>query len=213
MKGLLSPKYTIGSAPFPIKLMNEEVIFQSTLANSTVIGSQRRIEPTFYAKYDNSDLRKSCFFGTSAGLITFKGSYSGDVLCFSGLAVDEQYLIRAECYAREGSIDLAMNDLNSLMKKRWNSAPGVIYPVFTAVDANEALTKILVEREKELFGRGLRWSDLRRLNRDPRFVKTITRTVAGVSYTLKPNSFQYTFPIPDDVILKTGIAQNVGWSK
>jgi hypothetical protein len=118
-------------------------------------------------------------------------------------------LIRAECSARLENPTGAMKDLNTLMEKRWNNK--VSYPVITAANAEDALRKVLVERQKELFLRGQRWNDLRRLNKDDRFKVTLTRTIGGVTYTLEPNSYKYTLPIPDDVIQLSGMEQNPGW--
>lgn len=198
------------SLPLP-KQSNIEVIFHSSLNNYAENTSRSRVNTQLRSSYDVNDLRSGVFFGASAGLVTFKGYYSGETLCFSGIATDEIYLIRAECKARANDITGTMSDLNLLLKMRWNKA--VLYPVMTAVDADDALRKVLIERRKELLYRGLRWSDLRRLNRDPRFSETLTRTVAGVTYTLEPNSYKYTFPIPDDIIQITGIQQNPGWNK
>ena len=107
---------------------------------------------------------------------------------------------------RLGSINAAMDDLNALIIKRWKNN-GTFVP-FTAATANEALAKVLKERRKELIFRGLRWTDLRRLNKDPRFAITLTRNLNGVVYTLPPNDDRYTLPIPDQEIKISGIAQN-----
>ncbi len=125
------------------------------------------------------------------------------------MTTDEVYLIRAECLARLGQKDAALADLNILMKKRWRNT--VTYPIIVAADATEALNRILVERRKELLRRGLRWTDLRRLNKEPQYAVTITRVVNGITYTLEPNSYKDTFPIPDDIIAATGMQQNTGW--
>ncbi|HSC36481.1 MAG TPA: RagB/SusD family nutrient uptake outer membrane protein, partial [Chitinophagaceae bacterium] len=78
-----------------------------------------------------------------------------------------------------------------------------------AVNAADALSKVLQERRKELLLRGLRWTDLRRLNRDPAHATTISHAAGGLTYVLAPASV-YTFPIPDDIIQLSGIAQNPG---
>jgi len=71
-----------------------------------------------------------------------------------------------------------------------------------------ALEVILRERRKELIFRGLRWYDLKRLNLSAATSTTLSRTVAGQTYSLLPNSNAYVFPIPLDVIERGGLEQN-----
>jgi starch-binding outer membrane protein, SusD/RagB family len=68
-----------------------------------------------------------------------------------------------------------------------------------------------MERKKELLFRGLRWTDLRRLNKESNLASTISHVYNGTSYSVIPNSYQYTFPIPLDIIQLSGIQQNPGW--
>jgi hypothetical protein len=167
------------------------------------------VDSTLYNLYDANDLRKNRFYKVASnGRKYFTGTYIGSLsYLFSGLATNELYLIRAESYARQGNIANAMNDLNTLIQKRWNNA--VSYPVITATDANDALRKILVERRKELpFTESIRWDDLRRLNKDPQFAKTLTRNLNGTIYTLPPNDNKYVYPIPPDEIKISGFQQN-----
>jgi hypothetical protein len=124
---------------------------------------------------------------------------------YDGLAVDEIYLIKAECRARAGDRDGAMDVLNTLLKARWKTGTFVAY---TAANADEALLIVLKERKKELLLRGLGWTDLRRLNREPKFAVTLQRKAGGVTYTLPPNDPRYAFPIPDIEIKLGGLAQN-----
>jgi hypothetical protein len=140
-------------------------------------------------------------------VINFKGSYSGSglVATFDGIANDELYLIRSECYARTGNINAAIADLNGLLKKRWKT--GTFVPVTTS-DAKAALKLILSERKKELIFRGLRWSDLRRLNTDEQFKVTLYRHIGGQQYSLTPGDKRYVMPIPDNEINIDGLAQN-----
>ncbi|MBB6501659.1 RagB/SusD family nutrient uptake outer membrane protein [Pedobacter cryoconitis] len=196
---------------------NKEVIFHAIMAPDpginpgSAFSNVAKIDSNLYASYQANDLRQKIFFkqnsGTDIGTHRFTGNYEPvtSATFFDGLAVDELYLIRAECYARASNTISAMNDLNTLLTTRWKTGT---YVNMTAASADQALALILAERRKELLMRGVRWSDLRRLNRDTRFAKTLTRTIQGTVYTLPPNDPRYTLLIPQEVILNSPITQN-----
>jgi len=200
---------TVAVATLPFKNNNAETIFQSNFSSYAqtlipVIGIAI-IDSNLYRSYAANDLRLSLYFRVVSGVPGPRGGYSGSLFTFSGLATDELYLIRAESYARAGQASLAMADLNTLLSKRFTT--GTFIP-YTATDAADALQQILAERRKELELRGgLRWMDLRRLNKEGYNI-TLTRVVNGQTYTLPPNSPLYTLPIPPDVITLSGITQN-----
>jgi hypothetical protein len=196
------------TAYFRIPSLCAEIIFFNQ--ELSLIGLyQMQIDTSIYHLYQPNDLRHSLYFAFNAdSSIQFRGDYTGYGAFFAGIATDEIYLIRAECNARLGNTAAAMSDLNTLLQNRW--AKGTFVP-FSAGSANDALNQILIERRRELLLRGLRWPDLRRLNLDPSFAETLSRNALGISHTLQPNSFQYTFPIPDDIIQKTRLSQNPGW--
>ncbi|WP_316794271.1 RagB/SusD family nutrient uptake outer membrane protein [Pedobacter frigoris] len=190
---------------------NKEVIWHTCFVPSFPL-STWFIDADWFGMYSANDLRRTRFFRTNTNQsISFKGSYENTSAgsLFTGLATDEVYLTRAECYARDGKVAEALNDLNILMRKRWDNK--VPFVPFVAANAEEALQLVLTERKKELLFRGIRWMDLRRLNKDSRFILTLKRTVVGVTYSLDPNSYKYVFPIPDNILEQTGIAQNPGW--
>jgi hypothetical protein len=158
------------------------------------------------ASYDTNDLRRKVYYQQLAGNSYFlKGSYAATIFPFSGLATDELYLIRAECYARANQLTLAVNDLDTLLTHRWRSGTFTDYAIGNAA---QVLDTILLERRKELAFRGIRWSDLRRLNKEAGRAVTLTRNIGGATYTLPPNSELYTLPIPPDVINDTHMQQN-----
>lgn len=193
------------SNPFP--RYNEEVIFHSTLQSTSIFNTSRLIiDEDLFGSYDNKDLRLKLFFTMNAGTNTYKGSYDGSSTFFNGIATNELYLIRAEAKARQHDKDGSLDDLNMLLKNRWDDK--VPYPTINTNTWQDALTFILKERRKELIFRGLRWTDLRRLNMDTKYAKTLTRNLNGVLYTLSPNDSRYVFPIPDIVIQLSGIEQN-----
>lgn len=156
-----------------------------------------------YREDDLRKLRKSAVFNVAD--TTYRNSYNGRRYCFGGIATDEVYLIKAECLARAGIVNEATEVLNHLwMHRADNTKPFV---ALTADSPDEALKLILSERRKELIFRGLRWQNLRRLNKEGADI-TIMRTVNGQEYTLAPNSPSYVLPIPPDEIRLSGIHQN-----
>ena len=141
-----------------------------------------------------------------------------------GISTPEIYLIAAECEARIGNKDRAMELINTLRDNR------IVDNTPLGADTNdEALIQVLEERRRELALVGMfRFIDLRRLNRDPRFAKTVTHVVKEMReveityideetgkeevymdyeetgkediYTLEPNSPKYVLPIPLKVL-------------
>lgn len=196
------------SATFPVPQFNEETIFYSILVWHDLISAYSEgMDKELYDSYADNDTRKNVFFteGSTPGSIVFKGSYTNDYL-FAGLATDEIYLTRAECYVRTGNISAALNDLNGLLVKRYKT--GTFIPI-TTNNTDEVLSLIIAERRKELVMRGIRWTDLRRLNKDERFATTLNRKVDNADYSLPPNDARYTYPIPDEVIaFNPGMPQN-----
>lgn len=196
------------SASYTFKQFNKETIFYTEMSSFFSIyktNSKGRIDTLLYNSYDSDDLRKACFFKMNAdGYEQFKGSYTGSLVCFSGIAVDEMYLIRAECNIRMGHIQEGQEDLNTLMYKRIRT--GVFQPyVFTTQE--NALKEVLLEREKELVMRGMRWIDIKRLNKEGDDI-VLERNIDGQIYTLQPNADFYALPLPDDIIKLTGMLQN-----
>lgn len=186
--------------PYPMPVLygnttqNPEVIFLSILVPNIYLGSSNNtlVDTALYNLYSKSDLRKTLFFNAS-GL--FRGSYIGERRYqFSGLAVDEMYLIRAECYARSGDMEKSSADLNALLARRWK---GQNFDPIQINDREKLLLRVLEERRKELIARGIRWSDLKRLNQDPRFDRTLKRVIHEKEYVLPPNDARYTLPVPD----------------
>lgn len=201
------------AATNPFVVFNPEVIFHAQSVTSAIFNPARtKVDSVLFNSYHTNDLRKTVFFrNNNNGTYTFKATYTGQTggSIFHGLATDEIYLVRAEAFARSGNTAEAMNDLNTLLIKRWKT--GTFIP-FSASTPQQALDLILLERRKQLCFRGLRWTDLRRLNKDPRYAQTLTRVLDnGTSvetYTLAPNDPRYTFMIPEEAIILGGIPQN-----
>ncbi len=194
--------------PFPraIPNGNDEVIYYASQVSFSSAGNAATLaDSTLFRSYVANDLRKTLFFRASGISGTFKGNYAGIIALFSGIAADEMYLVRAECAARLGQAGPAIDDLNTMLLKRWKKGT---YVPLVASDAESALKLVLAERRKELIGRTMRWSDLKRLNNDPRFALTLTHKVNGQVYTLAPDSKRYAYPLPLDEVNLGGVVQN-----
>lgn len=195
------------SSTAPIPRFNDEVIYQTTLAYVTpFFNANFNVTQELLSLYDSNDLRSKIFFRLSGANTLFKGSYNNGLPFFSGLAVDEILLIRSECYARAGKITSSLLDLNNLLKSRYVKTTS--YVDFITSDKETAISKILLERRKELCFRGIRWTDLRRLNQEETHRITLKRTLNGIEYTLLPNDVKYVFPIDANEIRISGIQQN-----
>ncbi|SEN96681.1 Starch-binding associating with outer membrane [bacterium A37T11] len=194
----------------PITNGNIEMLYQSRLTYTTVFSTTGcRVDSLLYLSYQQNDLRKNIFYQANVdGTHYFKGQYDGNTsqTLFSGISVDEMYLIKAECAARLNDLKEASSILNGLLVKRYKS--GSFQP-YNFIEQVEALTTILHERRKELAFRGnRRWWDLRRLNLEPAFAITIKRSIDGTISELPPNDLRYALLIPESAVTLSGAQQN-----
>ena len=200
--------------PFPTfaKGHPEIIFFASAQGFNSIIGLPRakaRIAPDLYESYETGDLRKMAFFiaDGSTGLYSFKASYTAQAYDFCGLATDELYLIRAECLTRKGSISAALADLDLLLKNRYT--PSTFSAIVTS-DQAILLNRVILERRKEMpYTGNIRWDDLKRLNLEIQFTKSLARTYHGTLYTLPANDARYVLPLPNDEIQLNDLQQNI----
>jgi hypothetical protein len=184
--------------------LNNETLFEivNTIADNegsnslghffNVTGYADALVPTeLYALYNSQDARRTAITAgakpgaekTALFVNKFpKGTLSDDNIKILRLA--EQYLIRAEAYAKEGQSTLAQNDLN-VITKRANPA------ALNATETGAALlNRILEERRKELAFEGHRLFDLNRNKKDLKIIQSEKSLM--VSY---PND-KFILPIP-----------------
>ncbi|HAL51831.1 MAG TPA: hypothetical protein DCP78_06285, partial [Sphingobacterium sp.] len=197
------------AASFPIPATNQtsaEVVFFTRMYASNIVNLNiARIEKDLYLLYAADDLRKNIYFRLDdKGDVFFKGTHMGHQGLITGVTSSELLLIVAECQARLGEPEKAAETLNQLMIKRWDKNT---FKPFVFTDANIALGTILNERRKELVFRGLRWSDIKRLNRDGAGI-TLSRKISGQDFVLLPNDKRYAIALPEDVLEMTGMEQN-----
>jgi len=196
---------------FPFTRFNKEVLAHFQLTSSSIFANYGGIyvDTLLYNSYSQDDLRKQAYFLPEGSVYaTMKGNYFGQppfgTFFFGGLAIDEFYLIRAECLARIGKLAEAQADLNKLLLKRYKT--GTLQP-YALTDQDAVLQLLLKERRKELLLRGLRWMDIKRLNLEGANI-TIKRKIDNKEYMLLPNVNRFALPLPIDIIRETGMPQN-----
>jgi hypothetical protein len=193
------------AAAYPIGQFNTEVLQDSYFTTSMLSNTRAKINPLLYALYEDNDLRKTVFFNDNKnGTFGFKGSYEGNLFFFSGVAVNEVLLIRSESLARLGRLSEALMDLNRLLVSRYKKNTFVER---VGNDQKVVLDQILLERRKELLLRGLRWVDVKRLNKENAGI-SFTRSYKGTTYNLIANSPGFALPIPERVIEVANLPQN-----
>ena len=126
-----------------------------------------------------------------------------------GMTTTEVYLIKAECLARTGKVNDAMDLLNKVREKR--IFPEVYQPL-TAANANQAIDLIAKTKGEALIQTIVPFCDARRLNLEPAHARTLTKTEDGKNYSLAPNSHLWVMPFPQGAVDNHGngtVTQNV----
>lgn len=170
--------------------------------SSKVFGSDELI-----SLFSEDDMRLQVYFTKNfRNIPTDKYVWAPYLRANLAVSSPEIYLIAAECEAREGSIERAMALINKLRDNRIKNNTDVV-----ATDRNDALQKVLEERRRELAMSGMvRYIDLKRLNQESQFAKTVTHVTGEGTFSLEPNSPLYVLPIPAKVMRfnKNSMKQN-----
>lgn len=194
----------------PFSSKNKETIFQSRFNHlghilAGLIYPEVVIDSTLIDLYEPADLRAQFYYTNFfSGQYNLKASYSGQIYPFTGFACDELYLVRAEAHAWQNNLDEAMNVLNTLLTTRYMT--GTFVPR-TANSRMEALHMIRDERRKSLAFRGLRFSDLRRFNKEGANID-LKRELNNQAFILEDNSKRYTLPLPPEIVTLGKLVQN-----
>nr|WP_288808714.1 RagB/SusD family nutrient uptake outer membrane protein [uncultured Sphingobacterium sp.] len=191
------------SLNYSFGLFNKEVIFHTSMSIYAILNATRlNVSKELYVLYNGDDLRKELFFKVSDGDFKYKGSYQGSAAFFTGLAVDEVWLNKAEALAQQGKLQDAIETFKQFAKFRFKNEQDI------PASKDNLLAYLRDERRRELVFRGIRWMDLKRYNRHSDTQIVLERSIDGKDYTLAPQSRRYVFPIPNEVVRITGIEQN-----
>lgn len=170
------------------------------------------ISPELVALFGQNDLRLNLFFKTTGNSVYYFDDGSGAALWDTsltyskfqymavGMRTAEVYLILAEAKARMNDLNGAIETLNQLRAKRVKGDEAILS---VPSSQKETVQEVINERRKELLFGFSRFWDLKRLNTEPDYAKTITRTfplvtegVERKTYTLRPDSRLYIIPFP-----------------
>lgn len=196
------------AASTPFVKFNKETIFYAELANNFVFVNRNvsLVDSALYDSFENHDLRKTILFRIVNGDALFKGTLTGaNARKFGGLSTGEIILNKAESLAKLNQPQEAVLTLNTLLTKRYLTGSALLNP--EEYDQQTALNVVRQERRKELMMRGVRFSDLKRYNKEGANIRVIRR-IGGKEYILEPNSGKYNLPLPQDIIELTGMPQN-----
>ncbi|MDD5895911.1 MAG: RagB/SusD family nutrient uptake outer membrane protein [Prevotella sp.] len=146
--------------------------------------------------YDNLMDFAQMYIGEAGWLMTFDlNSYWND----GGLRSPQMYLVVAECEFHKGNIDAAMEALDNIRVGR--ISPDVYQPlksnVITADDAKEHIKQVTCNEylfSVDIFIAKKRW------NQVSGWEASYSRTIAGQTYTIKPDSKMWIFPFPQSVL-------------
>lgn len=182
---------------YPIPVFNQEIIFYGNGGSSQSFTSPLSfVDNGLIDQYVENDLRKHLYFTSSdgSGNLNFIGHYTGNFQHFSGIALDEIYLINAECLSRLNRGQEGLDVLNLLLESRYRTA--TFEPILYESEA-QSLQIILNERRKSLVFRGYsRWSDMRRFLKESWWEGPGQRMVFGDTYEIGLDPERYFIVIP-----------------
>ena len=176
---------------------NDEQIYHRFYQGTGGFGGRGFLVPEILALFEPDDLRARITHLTFGGFVPSPVWLSFPLRPNQAVSVPEMYLIRAECNARLENLQAALDDVNLIRRNRIIPSS---YAAIVSSDLEVVLQEVLNERRRELIGTGLRWFDLKRLNKEPRFAKTVIHELDGEVYTLEPNGNNYVLPIPPQVL-------------
>lgn len=156
----------------PLPWASRESLFSRMILSSYIHSSNvLLLDADTYALFGTGDKRRLFFTrrprGATAGTeFTVPGiyrKYAPTNGISYGVTMPDLYLMLAECEARVGSVEKALDDLHILRSKRTEEAKVLI------TDRTALVRFIIEERRREFAMQGFRWFDMRRLSVDPLF--------------------------------------------
>jgi starch-binding outer membrane protein, SusD/RagB family len=162
------------------------------------------------ARFETGDARFAARWKYyTVGSDTYYKSTTSGYFNYGGMTTVEVYLIKAECLARAGQYQDAMDILNDVRKTRILASG---YADLTATTEAQAIENIRRTKDNEMIFSIVPFADARRFNKETAYARTMTKVVDGETKTLSPTSHLWTMPFPMGAIKNHGngtITQNV----
>ncbi len=143
------------------------------------------------------------------GSETYYQGLTNGTINLGGMRTVEQYLVKAECLARKGQLQEAMDVLNHVRQSY--ILPEKYQPLAATTEA-EAIQNIRQAKDNQLIFTIVPFGDARRYNAEGTYARTLTKEVDGKQVSLTPTSHLWTFPFPQGALDNPGngsFVQNV----
>ena len=175
--------------------------------------TESSVSLTYLRSFDRNDLRFQLFYTVDNYMARGSTLYYPQITLpyfkYSnyGTSVQEMKLIIAEVAARNGDMTSALQQLNDIRVRRFASGD---YVPLGSSNPDTVLNWVLRERNFEFPMHGLRWFDMRRLDKEGRMPDLYRYDAQGnIIATLTAQSPKYTLQIPQQELnLNPGIQQN-----
>ncbi len=109
----------------------------------------------------------------------------------AGITTMDLYLTRAECLARTTKVNEAMTVINFIRERRMKP-----YVALTATTEAQAMAYLARTSRIEYLFTPKNYLDIKRWNTEAAYKQTISKTINGITYQLKPDSKLWIFPFP-----------------
>lgn len=201
-----------GKSVFPASIRINEMIYAR--GSDPECGSSLPFaDSTFIKTYSANDLRLNIFFYGNdyttddfdynnvlpSSTVRFAAFGSGYYDTEVGTTVAEMKLIIAENAARGNHLEDALQQLNEIRINRFSPAA---YQPLNSANQDEVLEWVLRERRYEMPLNGLRWFDMRRLDKEGRMAVVNRYDQSGqLLASLQPHSVKYTLQLPLQVTI------------
>ena len=176
------------TSSYPFELFNSETVLFTAMATQGTVSNDNiaYVSADLMESFDSLDLRLPLYtFSNDFGTVSYRGSYTGDYTVFTGIGLDEVYLILAESNVRLGNEEEGLEHLVTLLEKRYSNEFQLTYGEEGLLEA------VLSERRKSLLFRGQRWADLKRFSYLDKWNDRLKRSLDGeeILFESKPENF------------------------